>query len=81
LTVQDWQVTSAYPMTSLFPEGGGHRLRWFLKVNKGGTVQDLLTGTEANGLFVEMLYAFSPLLALAPGFSFHTAAHITASWL
>jgi len=43
-------------MTSLLPEGGRQRLRWFLKVKTGGAVEDLLTGTEANGLFVEMLY-------------------------
>jgi hypothetical protein len=44
-------------MTSLLPEGTRQRLRWFLKVNPGGAVEDLLTGTEAKGLFVEMLYA------------------------
>lgn len=60
LSVQDWQITSAYPMTSLLPEGGRQRLRWFLKVNPGGAVEDLLTGTEAKGLFVEMLYVLYP---------------------
>lgn len=47
-------------MTSLLPEGGRQRLRWFLKVNPGGAVEDLLTGTEAKGLFVEMLYVLHP---------------------
>jgi len=55
LAVQDWQITSAYPMTSLFPDGPRQRLRWFLKVHPGGSVEDLLTGTSANGLFIEML--------------------------
>lgn len=48
-------------MTSLIPEGTRQRLRWFLKVNPGGSVEDLLTGTEAKGLFVEMLYVPLPL--------------------
>ena len=43
-------------MTSLIPDGTRQKLRWFLKVKPGGSVEDLLTGTEAQGLFVEMLY-------------------------
>lgn len=43
-------------MTSLIPDGSRQKLRWFLKVKPGGDVEDLLTGTEANGLFLEMLY-------------------------
>lgn len=42
-------------MTSLIPDGTRMKLRWFLKVKPGGVVEDLLTGTEAQGLFVEML--------------------------
>ena len=47
-------------MTSLIPEGTRQRLWWFLKVNPGGAVEDLLTGTEAKGLFIEMLYVAVP---------------------
>ena len=42
-------------MTSLLPDGTRQKLRWFLKVKPGGAVEDLLTGTESQGLFVEML--------------------------
>ena len=55
LSVADWQVLAAYPMTSLIPEDGRQRLRWFLRVKPGGIIEDLLTGTEASGLFVELL--------------------------
>jgi hypothetical protein len=55
MSVVDWQVLTAYPMTSLVPDGARQRLRWFLKVKPGGTVEDLLTGTESSGLFVELL--------------------------
>lgn len=47
-------------MTSLVPDGPRQKLRWFLKVKPGGAVEDLLTGTEANGLFVEMLSVHLP---------------------
>ena len=55
LSVADWQILAAYPMTSLIPEDGRQRLRWFLRVKPGGIIEDLLTGTEASGLFVELL--------------------------
>ncbi|WWC60455.1 uncharacterized protein I303_103027 [Kwoniella dejecticola CBS 10117] len=55
LSIADWTVTSAYPMTSLLPDGGRHKLRWFLKVQPGGIVEDMLTGTQSNGLFMEMI--------------------------
>ncbi|GFZ42429.1 hypothetical protein JCM24511_00144 [Saitozyma sp. JCM 24511] len=53
--VADWQVLTAYPMTSLVPDEGKTRLRWFLRVKQGGSVEDLMTGTESSGLFVEFL--------------------------
>ncbi|KAK8861686.1 hypothetical protein IAR55_002509 [Kwoniella newhampshirensis] len=55
LTVSDWTVTATYPMTSLITDAGKHRLRWFLKVQPGGIVEDMLTGTIASGVFLEML--------------------------
>lgn len=55
MSVADWSVVTAYPMTSLLPDNGRQRLRWFLRVKPGGIVEDLLTGTEASGLFVELL--------------------------
>ncbi|WWD16391.1 hypothetical protein CI109_100817 [Kwoniella shandongensis] len=55
LIITDWTVTATYPMTSLITDGGKHRLRWFLKVQPGAIVEDMLTGTMANGLFLEML--------------------------
>ncbi|WWC68494.1 uncharacterized protein I206_102423 [Kwoniella pini CBS 10737] len=55
LSIADWTVTSAYPMTSLLPDGARHKLRWFLKVQPGGVVEDMLTGTQSNGLFMEMI--------------------------
>ncbi|WVR03709.1 hypothetical protein IAU60_000704 [Kwoniella sp. DSM 27419] len=55
LSLADWTVTAAYPTTSLVPDGNRHRLRWFLKVKPGGIVEDIMTGTLSNGLFVEML--------------------------
>ncbi|OCF38280.1 hypothetical protein I317_07960 [Kwoniella heveanensis CBS 569] len=55
LSLADWTVTAAYPMTSLIPDGGRQKLRWFLKVQPGGIVEDMLTGTMSNGLFIEML--------------------------
>jgi hypothetical protein len=42
-------------MTSLVPDEGKTRLRWFLRVKQGGSVEDLMTGTESSGLFVEFL--------------------------
>lgn len=50
-----WQVTSAYPLTKLRTEGGRTRVQWFLSVGPGGVVQDLLTGAEASGVFLEMM--------------------------
>nr|XP_019050516.1 hypothetical protein I302_00951 [Kwoniella bestiolae CBS 10118]OCF29446.1 hypothetical protein I302_00951 [Kwoniella bestiolae CBS 10118] len=55
LSIADWTVTSAYPMTSLLPDGARQKLRWFLKVQPGGIVEDMLTGTQSNGLFMEMI--------------------------
>lgn len=55
MSVADWSVVTADPMTSLLPDNGRQRLRWFLRVKPGGIVEDLLTGTEASGLFVELL--------------------------
>ncbi|ORX35265.1 hypothetical protein BD324DRAFT_652404 [Kockovaella imperatae] len=55
ISIADWQVLSAYPMTSLLPDDGRQRLRWFLRVKSSGIVEDLLSGTEANGLFFELL--------------------------
>lgn len=55
ISLADWQVLAAYPSTSLVPDGGRQKLRWFLKVKTGGIVEDLLTGTETSGLFVELL--------------------------
>jgi hypothetical protein len=43
-------------MTNLMPDEGKTRLRWFLRVKKGGSVEDLMTGTESSGLFVEFLW-------------------------
>jgi hypothetical protein len=56
LSLLDWQVLAAYPVTSLFPDNGRQKVRWFLRVRPGGVIEDLMTGTEASGLFVEMLY-------------------------
>ena len=55
MSVMDWTAVAAYPMTALIPEEGRQRLRWFLRVRPGGVVEDLLTGTVASGLFVELL--------------------------
>ncbi|WWC88037.1 uncharacterized protein L201_002940 [Kwoniella dendrophila CBS 6074] len=55
LSVADWTVTSAYPMTSLLPDGARQKLRWFLKVHPKGVVEDMLTGTQTSGLFMEMI--------------------------
>ena len=55
MSVLDWTVTAAYPMTALIPDGGRQKLRWFLRVRPGGIIEDLLTGVEASGLFVELL--------------------------
>ena len=55
----DWQVVAAYPMTSLIPDNGRQKLRWFIRVRPGGIVEGLLTGTEASGLFVELLSVWS----------------------
>ncbi|KAL7424614.1 hypothetical protein Q5752_000298 [Cryptotrichosporon argae] len=65
LSVADWTVTTAYPMTALVPDGARQKLRWFLRVKPGGAVEDLLTGTEASGLFVEMVPAPKPRPATA----------------
>lgn len=55
MLLTDWQVLATYPPTSLVPDAGRQRLRWFLKVKPGGAVVDVLTGTESSGLFVELL--------------------------
>ena len=64
----DWQVLAAYPLTSLVQDGGRQRLRWFLKVNRGGDIEDLLTGTRSSGLFVELLYDILSL-GLSPAYA------------
>ncbi|EIW66433.1 hypothetical protein TREMEDRAFT_65285 [Tremella mesenterica DSM 1558] len=76
LSVQDWQIVSAYPMTSLQPDGPRQRLRWFLKVKGNGTVEDLLTGTETSGLFVEMLPVSKPRPTSTPAID----APLIPSW-
>ncbi|ORY29782.1 hypothetical protein BCR39DRAFT_588155 [Naematelia encephala] len=67
LSVADWTIATAYPMTSLLPDGPRQRLRWFLRVMPGGHVEDLLTGTVSNGLFVEMLPTPKARPETAPG--------------
>ncbi|KAK1927856.1 hypothetical protein DB88DRAFT_479560 [Papiliotrema laurentii] len=67
LSVADWQVVAAYPMTSLIPDNGRQKLRWFIRVRPGGIVEDLLTGTEASGLFVELLPAVKARPEVPPG--------------
>lgn len=52
-------MTSAYPSVDLRPDGDRTRLRWFLRAKPGGVVEDLLTGTESHGLFMEMMYVAS----------------------
>ncbi|TXT05520.1 uncharacterized protein COLE_06840 [Cutaneotrichosporon oleaginosum] len=60
LSLKSWKVTAAYPLVDLRPDGDRTRLRWFLRVKKGGVVEDLLTGAEAHGLFTEMLPETGP---------------------
>ena len=55
LSLADWQVTSTYPMTTLSSDGDRKRLWWWIKVQRGGIVQDLMNGVEADGLFFEMV--------------------------
>jgi len=44
-----------YPVTKIFEEKGRQRLKWFLSVKPNGVVKDLLTYTEASGVFLEMV--------------------------
>ncbi|GMK59918.1 hypothetical protein CspeluHIS016_0901350 [Cutaneotrichosporon spelunceum] len=60
VALKGWMVTTAYPEVVLRPDGGLTRLRWFLRVKKGGVVEDLLTGTESHGLFMELLPEAGP---------------------
>ncbi|KAI9632755.1 uncharacterized protein MKK02DRAFT_41065 [Dioszegia hungarica] len=59
-SLTDWQVLTAYPMTSLSSESGQTRIRWFAQVGAGGRVTDLLTGTESSGLFMDILPTSKP---------------------
>ncbi|BEI86093.1 hypothetical protein CcaverHIS002_0603800 [Cutaneotrichosporon cavernicola] len=60
VALKGWMVTTAYPEVVLRPDAGFTRLRWFLRVKKGGVVEDLLTGTESHGLFMELLPEAGP---------------------
>lgn len=53
--LSDWQVLAAYPMTTLTDEDGKTRVKWFAQVDAKGVVTDLMTGTEASGLFLDIL--------------------------
>ncbi|WRT65820.1 uncharacterized protein IL334_002769 [Kwoniella shivajii] len=67
LSILDWTVTSAYPITSLLPDGSRQKLRWFLKVQPGGIVEDMLTGTMSSGLYMEMIPTAKAKPDKAPG--------------
>lgn len=55
MSVKGWDVTAAYPPTMLYPEDGRTSMSWFLRVTANGVV-DLGSGTEAGGVFYELLW-------------------------
>jgi hypothetical protein len=55
LSVKDWVVTSTYPLTTIKDDKGRQKIKWFLSVRPNGVVKDLLTYTEASGVFLEMM--------------------------
>lgn len=54
--MKGWQVSTVYPQTTLRDDNGATFMRWFLRVKAKGVVEDLLTSTETNGVFYELVW-------------------------
>ena len=68
ISVKGWTLTTAYPPVPQVDKGGRKELRWFLRVKPRGVVEDVLSGTEAGGLFFELVpdEAPRPAAGVAP---------------